>query len=323
MQGSTFTITNPVRSPATPPRRSSTSRTSPILCTDGVKRRPVAVGDAIAIHPTGIIGLVYDHRAFDGSTASLFLRGVRDSLEQRELGGGGQLTGVGRGAAGSVFRGHPLRPPGRTGHGHGSPGTLLSGREADFADWNDELTAGPRRTIPGFLGAGRRRPSRVGDPGTSSSGSTRRSTCTAWEASPERTALTDGDDLVEATEVHRVCGLETCSRCPAGRHRRRRSGRCSWSRRRSSTCSTCRCACLSAGRWLLAAVPAHPPRSRSRSPPCDLARHATGRPAATAGSAPPTPPLTPAPAPTFSRRSTSTARMKSLTPVTTFPNSLI
>ena len=55
-----------------------------ILCTDGVKRRPVAVGDAIAIHPTGIIGLVYDHRAFDGSTASLFLMHIRDSLEQRD-----------------------------------------------------------------------------------------------------------------------------------------------------------------------------------------------------------------------------------------------
>ena len=74
----------PARSPATRRRRSSTSPTSAILCTDGVKRRPVAVGDAIAIHPTGIIGLVYDHRAFDGSTASLFLMHIRDSLEQRD-----------------------------------------------------------------------------------------------------------------------------------------------------------------------------------------------------------------------------------------------
>ena len=31
-----------------------------------------------------IIGLVYDHRAFDGSTASLFLMHIRDSLEQRD-----------------------------------------------------------------------------------------------------------------------------------------------------------------------------------------------------------------------------------------------
>ena len=49
----------------------------------------MAVGDAIAIHPTGIIGLVYDHRAFDGSTASLFLLHIRDSLEKRDWEAGG------------------------------------------------------------------------------------------------------------------------------------------------------------------------------------------------------------------------------------------
>ena len=42
------------------------------------------VGDAIAIHPTGVLGLVYDHRAFDGSTASMFLMHIRDSLEKRD-----------------------------------------------------------------------------------------------------------------------------------------------------------------------------------------------------------------------------------------------
>src|SRR6476620_10076063 len=83
MKGSTFTITNPgpFASYASSPIINQPNVA--ILCTDGVKRRPVAVGDAIAIHPTGIIGLVYDHRALDGSTASLFLMHVRDSLEQR------------------------------------------------------------------------------------------------------------------------------------------------------------------------------------------------------------------------------------------------
>ena len=83
MQGSTFTITNPgpFASYASAPIINQPN--TGILCTDGVKRRPVAVGDTIAIHPTGIIGLVYDHRAFDGSTASLFLMHIRDSLEQR------------------------------------------------------------------------------------------------------------------------------------------------------------------------------------------------------------------------------------------------
>ena len=84
MQGSTFTITNPgpFASYASSPIINQPNVA--ILCTDGVKRRPVAVGDAIAIHPTGILGLVYDHRALDGSTASLFLLHIRDSLEQRD-----------------------------------------------------------------------------------------------------------------------------------------------------------------------------------------------------------------------------------------------
>jgi pyruvate dehydrogenase E2 component (dihydrolipoamide acetyltransferase) len=84
MRGSTFTITNPgpFASYASAPIINQPN--VGILCTDGVKRRPVAVGDAIAIHPTGVVGLVYDHRAFDGSTASLFLMHIRDSLEKRD-----------------------------------------------------------------------------------------------------------------------------------------------------------------------------------------------------------------------------------------------
>jgi pyruvate dehydrogenase E2 component (dihydrolipoamide acetyltransferase) len=84
MRGSTFTITNPgpFASYASAPIINQPN--VGILCTDGVKRRPVAIGDAIAIHPTGVLGLVYDHRAFDGSTASMFLMHIRDSLEKRD-----------------------------------------------------------------------------------------------------------------------------------------------------------------------------------------------------------------------------------------------
>ncbi len=84
MQGSTFTITNPGPFASFASGPIINQPNVAILCTDGVKRRPVAIGDAIAIHPTGIVGLVYDHRAFDGSTASLFLMHIRDSLEQRD-----------------------------------------------------------------------------------------------------------------------------------------------------------------------------------------------------------------------------------------------
>ena len=53
MPGSTFTITNPgpFASYASSPIINQPNVA--ILCTDGVKRRPVAVGDAIAIHPIG------------------------------------------------------------------------------------------------------------------------------------------------------------------------------------------------------------------------------------------------------------------------------
>jgi pyruvate dehydrogenase E2 component (dihydrolipoamide acetyltransferase) len=83
MTGSTFTITNPgpFGSYASAPVINQPNVA--ILCTDGIARRPVAVGDAIAIHHTGILGFSYDHRAFDGSTASLFLRHIRDAIQDR------------------------------------------------------------------------------------------------------------------------------------------------------------------------------------------------------------------------------------------------
>ena len=81
--GSTFTITNPgpFASYASAPVINQPNVA--ILSTDGITRRPVAVGDAIAIHHTGILGFSYDHRAFDGATASLFLRYLRDAIQDR------------------------------------------------------------------------------------------------------------------------------------------------------------------------------------------------------------------------------------------------
>ncbi|OYO18036.1 2-oxoglutarate dehydrogenase, E2 component, dihydrolipoamide succinyltransferase [Enemella dayhoffiae] len=86
MRGSTFTITNvgPYQSYASAPIINQPNVA--IMCLDGVARKPVAVGDMIAIHPVGIIGLVYDHRAFDGATASKFLLRVRDILQTRDWG---------------------------------------------------------------------------------------------------------------------------------------------------------------------------------------------------------------------------------------------
>jgi len=82
MQGSTFTITNPGRTYASAPIINQPNVA--ILSTEGVSRRPVAVGDAIGIHHVGIISLVYDHRAFDGVTGTGFLLAVKDILENRD-----------------------------------------------------------------------------------------------------------------------------------------------------------------------------------------------------------------------------------------------
>ena len=89
IQGGTFTITNP--------GGYGTLITAPIinqpqvaiLSTDGVKKKPVAVelpdgGDAVVVHPVGILALTFDHRAFDGAYASAFIARVKEILETRD-----------------------------------------------------------------------------------------------------------------------------------------------------------------------------------------------------------------------------------------------
>jgi pyruvate dehydrogenase E2 component (dihydrolipoyllysine-residue acetyltransferase) len=88
ISGGTFTITNP--GPA------GTMISAPIihqpqvgiLSTDGVKRRPVVTEladgtEAISVHAVGVLGLSFDHRAFDGAYASAFLARVREIIETR------------------------------------------------------------------------------------------------------------------------------------------------------------------------------------------------------------------------------------------------
>ena len=57
-----------------------------ILSTDTIVKRPVVVTsedgeDTIAIRHIGYLGLTWDHRAFDGSTAVLFLRRIKENIE--------------------------------------------------------------------------------------------------------------------------------------------------------------------------------------------------------------------------------------------------
>jgi pyruvate dehydrogenase E2 component (dihydrolipoamide acetyltransferase) len=89
ISGGTFTITNP--------GPFGTFLTFPvinqpqvaILSTDGIRKRPVAVelpdgSDAVVVHPVGMLGLAFDHRAFDGAYASAFLAKLKEILETRD-----------------------------------------------------------------------------------------------------------------------------------------------------------------------------------------------------------------------------------------------
>jgi 2-oxoglutarate dehydrogenase E2 component (dihydrolipoamide succinyltransferase) len=87
--GGTFTITNP--------GPFGTYLTIPIinqpqvaiLSTDGITKRPRVVEgpdslDVIAVRHVGMIGLTWDHRAFDGAYAAAFLSAMREQIEQHD-----------------------------------------------------------------------------------------------------------------------------------------------------------------------------------------------------------------------------------------------
>ncbi|HZJ27766.1 MAG TPA: dihydrolipoamide acetyltransferase family protein [Acidimicrobiia bacterium] len=87
--GGTFTITNmgPFGTLMTLPIINQPQVA--ILATDAVRKKPVVIeaadgGDAIAIHPVGVLALTWDHRAFDGAYAAGFLHALRESLETRD-----------------------------------------------------------------------------------------------------------------------------------------------------------------------------------------------------------------------------------------------
>ncbi|MDE0287183.1 MAG: 2-oxoglutarate dehydrogenase, E2 component, dihydrolipoamide succinyltransferase [bacterium] len=84
--GSTFTITNPGPYGSFMSAPVINVPNVAILSTDTVAKRPKVITtsdgqDAIAIRHIGYLGLSWDHRAFDGSTAVLFLRRIKDNLE--------------------------------------------------------------------------------------------------------------------------------------------------------------------------------------------------------------------------------------------------
>ncbi len=86
LSGSTFTITNPGPFGSFMSAPIINVPNVAILSTDTVAKRPTVVTaadgqDVIAIRHIGYLGLSWDHRAFDGSTAVLFLRRIKENIE--------------------------------------------------------------------------------------------------------------------------------------------------------------------------------------------------------------------------------------------------
>ena len=84
--GSTFTITNPGPFGSFMSAPIINVPNVAILSTDTVTKRPTVITtpegqDMIAIRHIGYLGLSWDHRAFDGSTAVLFLGRIKENIE--------------------------------------------------------------------------------------------------------------------------------------------------------------------------------------------------------------------------------------------------
>jgi pyruvate dehydrogenase E2 component (dihydrolipoamide acetyltransferase) len=86
LAGSTFTITNPGPFGTVMSAPIINVPNVGILSTDAVAKRPAVVTlpdgtDTIGIRHMGYLGLSWDHRVFDGSTAAMFLQRIKQNLE--------------------------------------------------------------------------------------------------------------------------------------------------------------------------------------------------------------------------------------------------
>jgi pyruvate/2-oxoglutarate dehydrogenase complex dihydrolipoamide acyltransferase (E2) component len=81
LEGGTFTVTNLGAFGALMSTAIIHQPQVAILDMPAVVKRVVVVDDAIAIRPTAVFGLGWDHRALDGMLAAQFLATLRDTLE--------------------------------------------------------------------------------------------------------------------------------------------------------------------------------------------------------------------------------------------------
>lgn len=81
LQGCTFTVTNGgvfgslLSTPLVNPPQSG------ILGMHAIQERPIALAGQVVIRPMMYVALTYDHRIVDGREAVLFLRRIKDAVE--------------------------------------------------------------------------------------------------------------------------------------------------------------------------------------------------------------------------------------------------
>jgi len=82
VSGGTFTLTNPGVFGSSISMPIINYPQAAILATDAIVRRPVVVGEGIAIREMMNLGLAFDHRIFDGAVGVQFLTHIKRQLEE-------------------------------------------------------------------------------------------------------------------------------------------------------------------------------------------------------------------------------------------------
>lgn len=81
VSGGTFTLTNPGVFGSITSMPIINYPQAAILAADAIVRRPVVVGEGIAIRDVMHLGIAFDHRVFDGAVAMRFLNHIKQQLE--------------------------------------------------------------------------------------------------------------------------------------------------------------------------------------------------------------------------------------------------
>jgi pyruvate dehydrogenase E2 component (dihydrolipoamide acetyltransferase) len=81
VQGGTFTITNPGNFGGLFGIPIINQPQVAILGMGGIEKRPIVIGDAIAIRPMVYLSLSFDHRVIDGAVADQFMADIKETLE--------------------------------------------------------------------------------------------------------------------------------------------------------------------------------------------------------------------------------------------------